>query len=491
MIYIVCTQPDKVQKDLEDIPHSVKNQIKICDSAESLHLGFPIIHITDDMLFVAAPWYSNHPPIFFPEAIPYHSSDLIALIFAFLSDFESANEFIGTQSGVFEYLKLFYSFVAHYSLENHNFSTNGIGYAYQALALHYGLIPDHNPTVIALEYYQRALENLENEEHFAFVTKHYCILLNDLQAHEELVLAACEAKAKNISESAQIALLNELYAADLAFANEHSNFKKIKEIESNIATCIQFYQTQELAISEAFSLIDAGIIAQIQKNYSESLAHLNKAHKLFTENAAKELAFMVDLQKGKLLLVWAQTGQFQFYREALKSFQQALNGYTAEENPEIYAEIQHQLGIIYAEIPDEIQKRGIWMGLSLTAFEEALKYFTPHEAPYEYALICNHIGNAYTKFPANENENPHLLKALDWYQKALEIRTVEDLPEERALTLLNYLEVLSSFEYPDERVHAQKQEIIQLANEVLQITDTPDLQQLAQSYLPQQEALNS
>ena len=43
--------------------------------------------------------------------------------------------------------------------------------------------------------------------------------------------------------------------------------------------------------------------------------------------------------------------------------------------PDIFAEIQHQLGRVYAEIPDEVKKKGIWAAVSVSSFTEALNFY--------------------------------------------------------------------------------------------------------------------
>ena len=100
----------------------------------------------------------------------------------------------------------------------------------------------------------------------------------------------------------------------------------------------------------------------------------------------------------------------------------------------VFADIQHHLGMIYAEIPDEEKKKSIWAGLSSAAFQAALEIYSETADTYEYASVCNHYANALINYPeAKLSDN--LEKALFYYDKALSIRTAETYPLERALTL--------------------------------------------------------
>ena len=152
-----------------------------------------------------------------------------------------------------------------------------------------------------------------------------------------------------------------------------------------------------------------------------------------------ELLANAQLRRGELLYTWAQQGQPQFYKGALDSYQEALKVFSREEAPDVFANIHHHLGIIYAEIPDEVKKKSIWAAVSTASFQEALSYFTLEDFPYEYAMICNSYGNALTKYPAAVHSDNYE-KALYYYQEALNVRSPEAYPLERVLTLFNYLE---------------------------------------------------
>ena len=60
----------------------------------------------------------------------------------------------------------------------------------------------------------------------------------------------------------------------------------------------------------------------------------------------------------------------------MDAYQEALKIFNREDTPSVFADIQHHLGVIYSEIPDEIKKKSIWASVSSSAFHEALNFYT-------------------------------------------------------------------------------------------------------------------
>jgi tetratricopeptide (TPR) repeat protein len=185
--------------------------------------------------------------------------------------------------------------------------------------------------------------------------------------------------------------------------------------------------------------MDASQVANFNESFSEALGYISKAADLLRKEDQPELLAQVQMRKGTLLYTWAQQGNIQFYKGAMEALQEAAKVFTREAAPQQFADIQHLLGIIYSEIPDEAKKKGVWAAVSSSSFKEALNFFTKEQYPYEYATICNHYANAYIKYPASRNSD-NVAKSLEMFNQALEIRTAERYPMERALTLLNYVE---------------------------------------------------
>jgi tetratricopeptide (TPR) repeat protein len=203
--------------------------------------------------------------------------------------------------------------------------------------------------------------------------------------------------------------------------------------------CLTHYEKNGRSLQAALILMDASQVANFNESFAESLGYISRAVDIFRKEEHIELLAQAQMRKGTLLYTWAQQGNIQFYKGAMESLQEAAKVFTREAAPQQFAEIQHLLGIIYSEIPDEAKKKGVWAAVSSSSFKEALNYFTKEEFPYEYATICNHYANAYIKYPASRNSD-NVAKSLSLFEEALEIRTQEHFPMERILTLLNYIE---------------------------------------------------
>jgi tetratricopeptide (TPR) repeat protein len=255
------------------------------------------------------------------------------------------------------------------------------------------------------------------------------------------------------------------------------------KLKDQLWQVLQVYQEQGRKVDEALVLTDAGIIANYAESWSESLGYFSQAIAIFEQEELPLLAANAFFRKGTLLYTWAQNGNPQFYRPAAESYQQALKVFKRTEVPEVYAEIQHHLGIIYAEMPDDDKKKSIWAAISSSAFQESLTIYTPTHHPYEYASVCNHYGNALLKYPqAKLTDNTE--KALFYYQEALKVRTAEAYPMERCLTLLNYLEAQWNLGMTEDQLEEERyQAMLNAANEVLALSPSEELQGMAKQQL--------
>jgi hypothetical protein len=134
-------------------------------------------------------------------------------------------------------------------------------------------------------------------------------------------------------------------------------------------------------------------------------------------------------------------------------------------------------------MPDDDKKKSIWAAISSSAFQESLTIYTPTHHPYEYASVCNHYGNALLKYPqAKLTDNTE--KALFYYQEALKVRTAEAYPMERCLTLLNYLEAQWNLGMAEDQLEEERyQAMLNAANEVLALSPSEELQEMAKQQI--------
>ena len=163
--------------------------------------------------------------------------------------------------------------------------------------------------------------------------------------------------------------------------------------------------------------------------------------------------------------------------------------FSREETPEVFADIHQYLGVIYAEIPDDVKKKSIWAGVSSASFQEALRYYAKETHPYEYGMVCNNYANALTQYPeAVHSDNRE--KAAFYYTEALSVRNAEDWPLERAVTLLNYVENCWRLNLAgNDSDRARFEQMQRYAQEAAQIAPDPAITQAARAQLKQLEQL--
>jgi tetratricopeptide (TPR) repeat protein len=261
-------------------------------------------------------------------------------------------------------------------------------------------------------------------------------------------------------------------------------------LKTTLWECLEYYELNGRMTEAAMILMDATYIATISESFSEALGYISRAITIIENEQLLELLAQAQFSKGNLLQTWAQNGNPQFYRAAVQSYQAALKTFTKEDYPDIFAEIHHQLGKVYAEIPDEVKKKGVWAAVSVSSFNEALNYYNKIDFPYQFAMICNSMGNAYTKYPAALHTD-NFDKALAWYREALDIRTTATYPLERVLTLCNYLEaswfVGNKEEFDEDRFN----EMMNVANEIILLSNDEKILNSAKNDIQRLEALKA
>ncbi|MEM9143518.1 MAG: hypothetical protein AAGA86_11065, partial [Bacteroidota bacterium] len=181
-------------------------------------------------------------------------------------------------------------------------------------------------------------------------------------------------------------------------------------------------------------------IAGFLGEYALAKTAINKAIQYFKEADIPEFLGEAILQKGKLLYSWSKNGQPQYYKPAINAFQDALKVFKRDVFPQKFADVHHDLALIYSEIPVMPDEKPIWTAFCASSFKEVLAFYTKEEHPYGYAMCCHNYATALLGFPeAKLNDN--LKKAAYFFEEALFVRTAVDYPMERAITLLNKLEM--------------------------------------------------
>ncbi|MEN0050876.1 MAG: hypothetical protein AAF806_27660 [Bacteroidota bacterium] len=265
---------------------------------------------------------------------------------------------------------------------------------------------------------------------------------------------------------------------------EQELFEKLK---STLWEVLEYYEQTNRTVELGLILLDAAHIANISESFTESLGYATRAIKIFEAEKLEELTGNAHYRKGTLLYTWAQNGNPQFFKPAIESYQEALKIFTKENAPDVFADIHHNLGVLYTDMPSNHRRKSIWAGIAVSSFQEALSFYTKMQYPYQYGMICNNYGNAFTKFPqAIHTDNYE--KALFYYQEALDVRT-SNYPYERTITLLNFLEASWNVGNDPERFNKERYEdMLAKALEIKNLVNEEELLQEAEKHL---EMLNS
>lgn len=428
------------------------------------------IDIINDSIVVLPDWRNVQPPVLLPLA-KFNSDALLGIVYAKLSNYEVAYPLLSSHTNILNAVDLLNRLQNGIAIEPGILQTTDYITAHNhAVALHYGMHSDIPNAEIVNNAYDSALAQAPDELHKTYTANQAALFMLDCGHYgksEKMLQAVMQ---NSLPQQAHIALTHTLCNVWMKKMIVPYDAALMEKLKTNLWKCLEYYENNQRMVDAALVLNDAAYIATISNSFSEALGYSNRAIKIFEQENLPELAAQAHLSKANLLQAWAKNDNPQFFRQAIQSYQAALKIFTRDNTPDVFADIQHQLGIVYAAIPDEVKKKSVWAAVSVSSFNEALQYYNKVEHPYEFAMICHSFGNAYTKYPqALHSDNYD--KALTWYREALDIRTVADYPFERVITLCNYLEASwftgNKAEFDEERYT----EMLNVANEILQLTN--------------------
>ncbi len=435
--------------------------VDIRDQTESNvdHSGYHLM-VDERGILYPLDWHNRQPPYLLPAPLALKKDILLGLVFHLLGNDEKTWTCLERQNDLQLEMglisKLQYGFQISLRMLSallpapHHLSEFEVYRRLHnaAVVRHYGYLEEEIGLGEVVAVYRQALEHAENGEYIAFTTKHFATLLldaGDLDAAQDLLSSALLVA---ISENALYGLKwlqTQLWMKQLAVPYDQKLLAKLKD---TLWETLKYFEKHGHLAEQGLLLTDAAHVANISGSFAEALGYINRAIAIFEREQLTELTGNAQLRKGTLLYTWAQNGNPQFYKPAVESYQTALKTFRKELVPDVFADIHHNLAVLYSEMPAEPKKRSIWAGVSSASFQEALDYYSKDQFPYEYGMICNNFGNALTKFPqALHTDNYE--KALFYYQEALDVRTSR-LPYERAITLLNFLEASWNVSNDDE-----------------------------------------
>jgi tetratricopeptide (TPR) repeat protein len=399
------------------------------------------IVVNDQNISNPPDWFNEGPPICFPD-VPYTTDLLLGLVFIKLHNFELGLQLTPTHAGLqlatHQYAALLHEEKSIYvpTMANPDFFT----FFNKAVYLHYAIHTTVPTLEEVLNAYDEALLVTTDPLQKAYTVRQMATLLIDSGRAENAVeiitgiLSASRLYTHALHELKWARCLAWLQLLQVPYDTE-----MIANLKQDLWEVLAYFEKYHRTTKQGMLLIEAAHIANISESFAEALGYINKAVQLLDTDNQPELGANAQLKKGILLFTWAQKGQPQFYRAAKDALLAALSIFTRDAAPHVFADIHHYLGIIYSEIPDEVQKKSVWAGISVSSFHEALNFYNKVDHPYAFAQICSHFGNAFTKYPAAALGDNYE-KALNWYHEALSIRTAESYPLERSLTISNYLD---------------------------------------------------
>jgi len=311
--------------------------------------------------------------------------------------------------------------------------------------------------------YAEAIASAPNDEYRVFTIKHFVNFLLDIKAYDEAEKVIRIAMPKAISTDAQNAMRTLLSTALMA----------------------------QIKMPYGLLLIDASEIANFQEDFIASKNYINKAILYFKEADIQEFLGEAGLRKATLLYTWSKNGSPQYYKPAINAFQDTLKVFKRDTHPQKFADVHHNLALIYSEIPVSPEEKPIWTAFCASSFKEVLAFYTKEAYPYENAMASHNYATALMNFPEAKLHN-NLDKAFGLFEDALTVRTEKKYPFERALTLLNQLELYWLMHNEDKAAELKKyNQMVEKATSIAQIINDENLIAQANQHLNQLKNLKT
>jgi len=412
--------------------------IEVSCEGDEVQLDSKLILVQDDLIKQTIEWYDKEPPFLFPE-IEFNKENLLGIIFYKLGNHQMAFNYISENNSLYNamltatHLQFGYEISKDMfkALENlHN----------KCVVMHYG----NYVTPFKVEdleiMYLKAIEGSENDEAKVFTTKHYVNYLIDKGEFEKAEGVVRSLQNIAISEEAKITLDVLLASSIMAQLELPYDAEKLDEISMLYQRGISFYESKDQHVNAGLLYIEASEVANFQKDYIASKDLINKAIHTFKEADIPEFLGEAGLRKATLLYTWSKNGSPQYYKPAINAFQDTLKVFKKDTHPQKFADVHHNLALIYSEIPVSPEEKPIWTAFCASSFKEVLKFYTRDKYPYEFAMASHNYATALMSFPEAKLHN-NLNKAFNMFEDALSVRTANAYPLERALTLINQLEL--------------------------------------------------
>ena len=405
----------------------------------SVQPGDKALEVTDGVIRSAIDWFDTEPPYRIPE-LQFTDIRLLALVFDKLGNQQQAFQLLAEEDELYPHLLAATSLRFGYEIAQEIMPVVSASSHNEAIIQHYGNVYPKPSFKSLREVYAKALANAVDADAKCYTAKHYLNLLMDGGLFEEASQAAKAFLQEAVSTEATLAL--EVQLCSVLFKNLSLPYeqKKLQELMRLQSDCIEDLEGRGLQLNAALLAMDACDVSNFLGDFPKAKEYINTAITCFRSEGIEEFLGEAGLKKAHLLYHWSKNGSPQYYKAAINAFQDVLKVFKRDIYPEHFAEVQHNLALIYSEIPVAEDERPIWTAFSASAFKEALGIYTKDAYPYEFAMVCHNYATALMDFPpAKLHDN--FRKAYDLFEDALEVRMANAYPTERALTLLNQLEL--------------------------------------------------
>ncbi|MEL7269810.1 MAG: hypothetical protein AAGL34_09560 [Bacteroidota bacterium] len=489
MITILTTTEHEFHiKEIVDSVDRLNELVHVSTGDAPLEKSNKVIRVEGSEIHATIDWFDTEPPYWFPT-IDLNPNNVLALLFYKMGNEQQSFQYVLESDAVYKHLLLATKLKFGYEIEEQELSDltpHNI-----AVVHHYGNLSNRINFNELRELYADALQHATSKDSKSYTAKHYLNLLLDAHLFAETIAASNFFLKETESEAARIALNIQWCTASYKNLQLPYNSDTLKTILTKQEECIQYLQLHELHLNAALLSMEACDVANFLGDFPLAKEHINTAIKIFKEEESTEFLGEAGLKKAHLLYHWSKNGSPQYYKAAINAFQDTLKVFKRDAYPDYFAEIQHALALIYSEIPAAPEEKPMWTAFCASAFKEALAFYKKESHPYERAMVCHNYATALMDFPPAKLHNNHE-KAYSFFEDALEIRTAEQYPTERALTLLNQLELGWLMHNEDEKKEEERlQSMREKAEEVKSLVTDENLLNRAEEQLEKLEQLKT
>jgi len=440
MLTILTTtdSTSKVQKAIASVEH-LNKLVNITEESETIK-DLKILVVDSDEITIPLDWYDLEPPYVFPTT-PFNRENLLALVCYKLGNHQKSFEFVSEEYPIYHHI-----LIATHLQFGYEISPGMIDFCYNtsphnsSILNFYGAIENPTSNEELKKEFSDALINAENDEVKVFTAKHYINLLLDSGELQKAKLLVEEQLSIAISDDAKNAMNTHLAAILMAQLQVPHTFEKLVEVHNLQLSCIAHFEAKGQKIQAGMLLVDAAEIANFKEDFIASKELINRAIQYFKQADIPEFLGEAGLKKAFLLYTWSKNGSPQYYKAAINAFQDVLKVFKRDTHPRKFADVHHNLALIYSEIPEVAEEKSMWIDFCTSSFKEVLAFYSKEEHPYENAMASHNYATALMHFPSAKIHD-NLEKATELFNDALAVRTAEDYPFERALTLLNQIEL--------------------------------------------------